>query len=485
MKALFRGDQLVGVTTSSARWNEIFSNAVGFPLQLMDREGNFRVAAPSMYFLPFYINQDGSFFRHWDTFKSPKQFDANAIPHTLEYFARVRPFDYFKLKAGERTAKTKLNELEVEIGTLRRTRQRLRRSIKAAPVKLTANGFEKEVHELAKLATDLGGKQDKVRSDIVESQELARQLADQIRLSEAALREHEADFKSVGPATDDFGIFRCPTCHAEHDASFHTFLEMAEDARELFILKELLQRNLVSVNDRLARSRREAAALREKYLEVSRVLSVKKGRLTFEDVVRSHGADAAETALDAEISAIQKAVTATVELLRETTASLESLMEDYDSEAPLKMFREAFKDRLAVADVVEFSNLGTWKINKRPSDSGSPGPRSVVAYYSALWATMKTEDSALPSPVVIDSPNQNAQDKKHLERVMGLLAAKTPENAQVILCAEDPSDAFNPDKTVELVRERELLEVSQFDAVAAQVLPLAERAISELARVSV
>lgn len=485
LKALFRGQQLVGATTSSSRWNEIFAAAVGFPLQLIDREENVRAATPSMFFLPFYINQDGSFFGSWDTFKSLKQFDSSAIPHTLEYFAQVRPFKYFELKGRERTAKGRIAELEVEASTLQRTRQRLRRSIKASPVKLTTAGFEKETHELAKLATGLGTKQGKIRNDIVEGQELARQLADQIRLSDAALREHEADFKSVGLATAEQGTFRCPTCHAEHDASFHTFLELAEDARELYRLKERLQQNLASVTERLIRSRREAAALRHQYMEVSNVLAVKKGRLTFEDVVKSHGADAAEGALDAEIASVQKAAAASTELARELKLEIDALMKKHDAGGPLKAFREAFKELLAIADVVEFANVDSWKLNKRPTDSGSPGPRSVVAYYGALWAVMKTPDSSLPSPVVIDSPNQNAQDKKHLERVMGLLASKTPSNAQVILCAEDPSDSFKPDLTVELVKDRALLEASQLNEVAARVLPLVEQAVSALAGVRV
>lgn len=482
LQALFRGRNLIGATTSSYRWNAIFAAAVGFPLQLMDREEKLRTATPSMYFLPFYINQDGSFFGSWDTFKSLKQFDSNAIPSTLEYFSQVRPFRYFELKGREKNAKTRLSELEVEANTLQRTRQRLRRSIKASPVKLSIAGFEKEVHELAKLATDLGARQDKVRSEIIEGQELARQLADQIRLSEAALREHEADFKSVG-ITADNGTFRCPTCHAEHDASFHTFLELAEDARELYRLKERLARNLVSVNERLSRSRRESGALRQQYLEVANLLAVKRGRLTFEDVVRSHGADAAEKALDVEIASVQKGVAAAIELAKDLKLELKALMGNHDGDAPLKTFRDAFKELLAIADVPEFSNVESWKLSKRPTDSGSPGPRSVIAYYGALWTVMKIREDSLPSPVVIDSPNQNAQDKKHLERIMGLLASKTPVNAQVILCAEDPSDAFKPDKVIELVRERALLEASQFEEVATRVMPLVERAIAELAGV--
>lgn len=451
----------------------------------MDREENLRTATPSMFFLPFYINQDGSFFGGWDTFKSLKQFDSSAIPHTLEYFAQVRPFRYFELKGRERAAKSKLAELEVEADTLQRTRLRLRRSLKASHVKLSTAGFEKEVHELAKLATELGAKQDKIRSELVEGQDLSRQLTDQILLAEAALREHEADFKSVASATAEQGTFRCPTCHAEHDASFHTFLELAEDARELYRLKERLQQNLVSVTTRLMRSRRDAASLRTQYHEISNLLAVKRGRRTFEDVVKSHGADAAESALDAEIASVQKTVAATAEVIRGLKIQLELLMKNHDTDEPLKVFRETFKELLVVADVPEFSNVSTWKLSKRPTDSGSPGPRSVVAYYGALWTVMKNADSSLPSPIVIDSPNQNAQDRKHLERVMGMLASKTPTNAQVILCAEDPSDAFRPDKVIQLDRERALLESDKMDEVSARVLPLVERAVAELAHMTV
>lgn len=480
LKALFSGQQIIGATTSSAEWSDLFAAAVGFKLQLMDREERFRTATPSMFFMPFYINQDGSFFGKWDTFKSVQQFDANAIPHSLEYFAQVRPVRYFELKGKERTSKSKLAELEVEALTLQRTRLRLRRTLRASPVKLTAAGFEKEVHELSRQATELGAKQDKVRIDIVESQELARQFADQIRLSDAALREHEADFKSVGLAATERDVFRCPTCHAEHDASFHTFLDLAEDARELYRMKELMQRNLGSVNEKLMRLRREATMLKQRYVEISSLLSAKRGRLTFEDVVKSYGLDAADTALDGELTIVQKDIGLMAEQLRELKLELDAVMKVHDTKEPLKRFRENFKELLAIARVTEFSNVDSWKLSKRPTDSGSPGPRSIIAYYGALWSVMQDENGELPSPLVIDSPNQNAQDRKNLEHVMALLAGKTPENAQVILCAEEESEAFAADVVITLQDERALLKSDLMPSVSAEILPLVETALSEL-----
>lgn len=483
LKALFRDKYLIGATTDGIEWNDLFAEIAGFRLQLMDQDERFRTATPSMFFIPFYINQDGSFFGKWDTFKSIKQFDANAIPHSLEYFTQVRPIRYFELKGKERTLKSKLAELNVEASTLQRTRQRLRRTLRASPVKLTSAGFEKEVHALTRQATELGVKQDKLRKDIVESQELAQQLTDQIRLSHAALQEHGADFKAIGLALDEVGSFRCPTCHAEHDASFHTLLGLAEDARELFRMKELLEKNLRTVNERLVRLRREATSLKRQYVEVSNLLSVKHGRLTFEDVVKSYGADSADTALDSELEAVQKNLASCDSGLGDLKLELEAVMKAHDANEPLTRFREKFKELLSIARVDSFADIDTWRLYKRPTDSGSPGPRAVIAYYGALWSTMQNTDGELPSPLVIDSPNQNAQDRDNLKQVMALLASKTPGNAQVILCAEEEADAFVADKIITLTDKKALLRQDQMEPVSAYVLPLVETALAALAGV--
>lgn len=68
---------------------------------------------------------------------------------------------------------------------------------------------------------------------------------------------------------------------------------------------------------------------------------------------------------------------------------------------------------------------------------------------------------------------------------MGLLAGKTPNNAQVILCAEEESEAFNADVVISLTDERALLKAELMDDVASEVLPRIEQAISALAGKSV
>lgn len=202
-------------------------------------------------------------------------------------------------------------------------------------------------------------------------------------------------------------------------------------------LLSAIRTNIGRKVNRLGRLHREASMLKQQYLEISNLLSAKRGRLIFEDVVKSYGADAADSALDTELATVQKSIATVIDELGKLKVELENVLKDYDSKEPLKRFRESFKELLALARVPAFANIDQWKRNKRPTDSGSPGPRSVIAYYAALWATIKDENDNLPSPMVIDSPNQNAQDRKNLEHLMALLAENTPKNAQVILCAEE------------------------------------------------
>lgn len=481
LRALFSQDRLVGAATSSMEWNRLFAEATNYKLNLMDRDGRFRHASPSTYFLPFFINQDGSFDKGWETFDRLTQFTSPAA-QTLEYFAEVRPLRYFELKANEQIVKGKESDLKVELATLQRTRSRLKKNLKTIPVKISLREFQAEIRELTTQLSDLSKSQDDLRRAIVEDQDAEATLVQQIRLSEAALREHAADFKFAADVSATEHRFVCPTCHAEHDDSFHTFLGLAEDARELNVLKGRLEGMLESTRQRLGRNRRKAVGLKENYARLQGLLATKRGRHTFDDFLKSRSAFAADEQLATEENAVAKELDVQSQQLRDIKSELKILAKSHDSDAPLNSFRQHFQAAVVELDADRPDDIEKWRIDKRPYSSGSRRARATIAYYAALWRTIQKEQ-LLPSPVVVDSPNQGAQDRKHLQRLLTSIAATAPKNAQVILAHEEEATEFGADKVVEFPEGGRILSRQRFDELAPAMFRYIETARARLANV--
>lgn len=478
LRALFSQNRLIGAATSSLEWNRLFAETTGYKLNLVDREGRFRHASPSTYFLPFFINQDGSFEKGWETFDKLTQFMSPAA-QTLEYFAEVRPLRYFELKSNEQAVKAKESDLQVELATLQRTRSRLKKNLKTIPIKISAREFQAEVRELTDQLGKLSKSQDDLRRSIVEDQDAENALIQQIRLSEAALKEHAADFKFAAEVSVQEHRFVCPTCHAEHDDSFHTFLGLAEDARELVVLKGRLEGMLQSTRQDLDRNRRKAVGLKENYARLESLLATKRGRHTFDDFLKSRSAFVADEQLAREETEIAKELDAHSQSLREIKNELKQLGKSHDPEAALTVFRENFRNAVVQLDADRPDDIEKWRIDKRPYSSGSRRARATIAYYSALWRTIE-RNNLLPSPVVVDSPNQGAQDRKHLQQLLTTLAATAPKNAQVILAHEEETKEFNADKVVEFPDGARILSPQKFEALSRQLFWYVECARASL-----
>jgi hypothetical protein len=322
-----------------------------------------------------------------------------------------------------------------------------------------------------------------LRRSMVEDQETLVSLEEQVRLSASALKEHTTDFKFAAEAAVDHPRFICPTCHAEHDHSFHTFLGLAEDARELNTLKVRMEELVATTRSRLERTRRKAAALKEEFSSLQVLLASKRGKFTFDDFIKSRSAYAADAQLATEEQAVGKELEEQQRQMREVKSELKVIKDTHDSETPVLAFRDHFRSSLVQVEVDPLEGLEKWTLAKRPSGSGSRHARYIIAYYAALWRTIAGV-GALPAPLVIDSPNQGAQDRKRLQALLTTAAANAPEGAQVILAHEENTDVFKADRVYELSDTRPLLSEEVFGRISPRMFWYVERARASLADVT-
>lgn len=481
LRGLFEGSELLGATTSDEEWNEIFSEAVDFQLRLLSREGQLQRASPAHFFLPFFVNQDGSFGSHWDTFDGIKKFQQSAV-QTLEYFARVWPPKYFGIKAEEQGVKVKIAERRAEITTLQRTRLRLKKTQRALPVRLNQRDFQEEIQELTKQLLTLSKAQEDLRKHIIEDQDLEVSLTEQISMSEHALRVHEADFQFAARESIDKSEFICPTCNAKHPESFHMFLGLAEDARELNLLRERLVHMAASAKERLKRNRSKAIALKRDFSELNALLATKKGKFTFDDFLKSRSVLVADDQLASEERLVRKEIEAHERQLGEIKISLADLEKNHDAKAPLKLFRTKFAKALVRLEAPSPTGVSKWPLAKRPDASGSRHARSILAYYSALWHTMVT-DGRLPAPIFVDSPNQGGQDRENLQKLIASVVRAVPAGSQVVLCHERYVEAFSDGKTIEFKKGSKLLDGATFKRLSRDMFQYLAVARANLAQV--
>lgn len=459
---------LLKATDSHPAWAVAFAELVGFKLKLTSKKTAQGVLAdPACFFLPFYIDQDGSWREKWDTFPATMQYAA-PVRSILEYFSGIKPAEFYELKSEHGAVSKEADARTNEIKLLERARGRLARTLPAGAVNLSEAGFEEEIRRLTAEANELNGLQERLRAKHVREADLVASISNQIQAAFASLREYAGDQSYLASMTDPHGII-CPTCGAEHEQSFLPYLGYAEDARILEELTRTLQKDLVTAKSQLATTNVELQSLRANYARINEILERKRGELKFREVVESQGAQAAHRAFDVEREQISGELAQWNAKLTEIATRLDELNDKKRTKRIANSFREAYSQARKALNVPD--PTGTPSLISRPNRSGSGGPRLLLAYYSALWKVCSEEQAGMSVPVVIDSPNQQDQDDLNLHSVLGFIAESLPTSMQLIVCVTKRSDA-QLDNTLVFDKKYSLLLPEFYDEVETDIGPL-------------
>ena len=467
-RALFSADgELLTAANNHGEWTHALTQALGFNLVLTDKNAATVSADANCFFLPFYINQDGSWQSTWDTFVGLKRFRAPVGP-ILEYFSGIKPPAYYSLSAERALLQRAVDELERERCALERTKIRFQERGYQRTPKVNSDNFQAEVGELTQEVSKLNAEQEKVRENLVREREALESIENQIKAANAALETYAKD--STYMRQEPREILVCPTCNAEHEESFLELLDYAEDARVLRELVSQLRISASKLREQTARTRARLSELKSSYNRVAEILATRRGELTFNDVVNSIGAENAIRSFDDESAKLKGEIGLKLGALQDMERTLKELTSAARSKEILAEFRAAYAAAMVKLNLhpLDTSRL---RLTSRPDLSGSSGPRSILAYYAAIWTVCLGKHGSFAIPLVIDSPNQQGQDDINLPKVLQFLANDLPAGAQVIVSTEMETDNKFA-QTIELTDPYKLLREDEFAEVASSIEPM-------------
>jgi len=475
-RALFSEEgQLIVAASSHEEWSKAFANITGFNLVLTDKDMATVVADARCFFLPFYINQDGSWQAGWDTFVGLQQYRA-AQGAILDYFSGVRPPAFYELNSKRTQLQRALDELQKEHALLEKARDRLGKSVHLNGPKIDPINFENEISRLTAEVTQLNQLQEKLKDAAVREKELLFSIKLQIDLAADALATYDRDSSFL--QSEPHPTLACPTCGAEHTKSFLDVLTYAEDARVLRELVGKLHVDSTRAEDRYRKTRGQLSELESHYKRVSGILETRRGDLEFGDVVRSMGAESAFQAFENEALALRSEIDRKLGEIDALSKQLDDLADSKRSKAILKIFREAYATALVGLNLPPI-DTSRFKLTSRPDLSGSGGPRSVLAYYAALWKTCLSEYGSFSAPLVIDAPQQQGQDDINLPKILQFISEDLPRSTQIIVGIEmDTHHSF--DKKIPLDQPYKLLQEEEYDAIESHVEPLLQSMYKDL-----
>ena len=467
-RALFDASNSIIVASGNFReWSDVFAKITGFNLLLTDKELNTVSADPRCFFLPFYINQDGSWQSKWDTFTGLQQYKAPAGA-ILEYFTGIKPPKYYEINSSKSQSQKLLDELQKEKKLLNRARSRFDKSLSLSGPKLEAENFTVEIELLTSEVNALNEEQEKLKNASVKEQEMLHNIQLQINLATETISAYDKDVTFLRKSSSD--PLLCPTCGAEHLNSFLDTLSYADDARNLKELVIQLRKDASKIELKHNETEIQLLGLESNYRRVSDILNTQKGDLKFSDVVNSIGAESAFSVFEEENAEIENEISTYVQEIYKFDEALKPLLDKQRSKDILTAFRNSYSSAIFNLNLPP-TNTDKSKLTSRPDISGSGGPRSSLAYYAALWQACSSNYATFSIPLVIDSPNQQGQDNINLPIVLKFISNNLPKHSQIILGSEiDTEDEF--DKRIHFDKPYSLLQEDEYESVESIVNPL-------------
>ncbi|RBP41452.1 hypothetical protein DES53_107284 [Roseimicrobium gellanilyticum] len=434
------------------------------------------VPPPAFYFLPFYLDQDSSWTRTWDSFKNLEQMRnwKNDVP---DYHSGIKPNSYYELGSEQSQLIKVRDSTQSELDMVRRIRDELVGQLESVPFTIDLAAFEEEVTAVLLECEKIQRTADGVRDNLVKLHNDRMLVEAQTEMVTSSLRELGKDYAFIKSADEHVN---CPLCQATYPSDFSEVFEIALDQDRCEELLSRLREERSNISDAISKESAKHSNHQVEVAKIRAILEKKKEQVSLGDLIESESRKEVSTRLKGKISSLNDKLLEAQSNLDAVNRKLKALVSKEKKREILRHFKQEMRENFLKLGIPLMNEDKLNKISPSITLGGSYQPRALLAYWFSILALIKRRadenDAPVFAPIIIDSPIQQDQDTEHHLRIMQFIKEKLPEGAQLIVGVVDDKDVDYGGKAIRLNNEkRSVLLAEEYETLFSELEPYIQR----------
>ncbi|WP_275724838.1 AAA family ATPase [Vibrio furnissii] len=444
------------LVTSNSRSDiaEIVRDIFDFNLELVVKKTAIQAQAqPASLYLPFYIDQDNGWGKVLDSFSNLAMY-TDWQKNILHFHTGVKPKEYYKLQGEMNLIDLDLDEIFATLKALEAAKKRFEASFGRVLFDVDVEYYEELLERFLSKCQELHQEETEYRIKLIELLSHRDEIVSEIEECKRLLDDNDAD--SLSPS-------------AGLDAKYAVLAnreKLLQIIPELYEQKSVCDENIVNIKEELRSAQKLSSELKAMLQEV-------KEKLTLQDIIKSQASKQVEFTFDEQIKELHEKIGQ----LNATKNTITEKISEFTDKKRTQEINDKFKESLKYAQTglgIQDPVLGTILQygNITKSETGSRGPRAILAYHYALLKTIEEKSTIPMLPVVIDSPKQQDPDKNTTKKLFDLCIDGLSNKNQLIIGSvsfERDTDEF---RTLTMTDKYSLLKPNLYDEVYEQIMPL-------------
>lgn len=443
-----------------------------FGIQLSNKQQQIIVPPPSYCFLPFYIDQDAGWQSPWSSFAGLMMI-PNYKKDISEFHTGLRPNEYYAAKIERDDALRDRDELSAERRALERANERLQSGRSPIGLEFDPKAFVRQIDQLLKEVGELQQTYDSIKKRVGELQSRRAVAIEEQEIAKSALSELEADFRFVSEIQEDHIL--CPTCGTEHENDFANKFGLLADADMCRAIISDSRENILGLNEQISAQLNLLKQYSGKIDKINAILDETRGDVKLRDMLE----DESERILEVTIGEEFRLIDSQIGTALGKANDAETRMKSFDAKSRRKDIEKFYGDRLRKfareLNVAGLAPSTFQHVHASVKETGSDLPRALLAYYYAIFHTIREFSTACVCPIVLDTPLQQDQDPSNAFKMIEFALNNVPSGMQLILGTVGLHDVPFTGHVIQTSEKESLLNEECYSRACAAIDPLLDQ----------